>query len=153
MMELIVRAKRVFNDEPNMVRVSGSSYIFGDVHGQFYDLVSELDKVDSPETANWVFLGDYVDRGSYGPEVVCYLIAMKLRYPKSIVLLRGNHETREMTENFNFRKQCLTYWDDIEVYENIMEMFDLLPVASCVNGRYLCMHGGLSSDLTSFNRL
>ena len=104
MMELVIRAKRVFDQEANMVRVSGQSYIFGDVHGQYYDLVHELGHIESPETSNWVFLGDYVDRGAYGPEVVCYLIAMKLRYPKSVVLLRGNHETREMTESFNFRK-------------------------------------------------
>ena len=136
-----------------MVRVTGRSYIFGDVHGQFFDLVAELDKVESPETVNWVFLGDYVDRGDHGPEVVCYLTAMKLRYPKSVILLRGNHETREMAESFNFRSQCLKYWNCIDVYENIMEMFDLLPVASCINGQYLCMHGGLSSDLTNFRRL
>ena len=134
-MELVSRAKIVFDAEPNMIRVSGKSYIFGDVHGQFFDMVDELGRLETPEFVNWVFLGDYVDRGSYGPETVCYLIAMKLRYPKSVVLLRGNHETREMTESFNFRKQCLAYWNDIEVYENIMEMFDLLPVASCVNGQ------------------
>ena len=100
-----------------------------------------------------MFLGDYVDRGAFGPEVVVYLTAMKLKYPKNVVLLRGNHETREMTESFNFRKQCIAYWQDVEVYESIMEMFDLLPVACCINGSYLCMHGGMSSDLTSFNRL
>ena len=58
-----------------------------------------------------------------------------------------------MTETFNFRKQCLQYWDDIEVYESIMEMFDLLPVACLVNGRHLCMHGGMSQELTSLKRI
>ena len=77
----------------------------------------------------------------------------KLKYPSNVVLLRGNHETREMTETFNFRKQCLQYWDDIEVYEAIMEMFDLLPVACLVNGRHICMHGGMSQELTSLKRI
>ena len=69
---------------------------------------------------------------------------MKIKFPTQVALLRGNHETREMAETFNFRKQCIAYWDDIEVYENIMDMFDLLPVACVVNGTDLCMHGGMS---------
>ena len=112
-----------------------------------------LDRCDSPEKSNYVFLGDYVDRGPNGPEVVALLITLKLRYPANVVLLWGNHETREMAESFNFRKQCLQYFNDIEVYENIMEMFDLLPVACVVNGEYLCMHGGLSQELTNLQRI
>ena len=83
---------------------------------------------------NQVYLGDYVDRGAHGPEVVALLICLKLKYPNEVVLLRGNHETREMTETFNFRSQCLSYWGDIEVYDAIMEMFDLMPLACLVNG-------------------
>ena len=98
-------------------------------------MIPILDKLEQPGRTNYVFLGDYVDRGNQGPEVVCYLAALKLKYPKEVILLRGNHETREMTETFNFRKQCLLYWDDIEVYESIMEMFDLLPLACVVNGK------------------
>ena len=113
-----------------------------------------LDKIGPPgPQTKYVFLGDYVDRGSNGPELVCYLTALKLKYPSDVILLRGNHETREMTETFNFRKQCLAYWDDIEVYESIMEMFDLLPVACHVAGKYLCMHGGMSQELTSLKKI
>ena len=151
--ELVQRAKRIFDQESNLVRADGRCLIFGDVHGQIYDLIPQLDNLGEPVDDKWVFLGDYVDRGAYGPEVVVYLTAMKLKYPKNVVMLRGNHETREMTQSFNFRKQCIAYWQDVEVYESIMEMFDLLPVACCINGSYLCMHGGMSSDLTSFNRL
>ena len=112
-----------------------------------------LDKLEPPGRVNYVFLGDYVDRGCSGPEVVCYLTALKLMYPNEVVLLRGNHETREMTETFNFRKQCLTYWEDIEVYESIMELFDLMPLACVVNGKQLCMHGGIGQEVTSLQRI
>ena len=100
----------MFDQESNLVRVDGRCYIFGDIHGQIYDLIPQLDNLGEPDTDKWVFLGDYVDRGAYGPEVVVYLTALKLKYPKNVVLLRGNHETREMTESFNFRKQCIAYW-------------------------------------------
>ena len=135
------------------MRVKGKTHIFGDIHGQFFDLSPLIESIEKPGPVNYVFLGDYVDRGSNGPEVVCFLIALKIKHPSSVVLLRGNHETREMTETFNFRKQCITYWNDTEVYENIMEMFDLMPVACIVNGKYLCMHGGMSSELTSAARI
>ena len=135
------------------MRVNGPTHIFGDIHGQLFDMLPMLEKLASPELVNHVFLGDYVDRGSHGPEVVCYLIALKIKYGSSVVMLRGNHETREMAESFNFRKQCLAYWGDVEVYEAIMDMFDLLPVACLVNGRHLCMHGGMSQELTSLARI
>ena len=95
-----------------------------------------------------LFLGDYVDRGNYGPEVAAYLFALKLKSPNDIFLLRGNHESRDMAEAFNFRQQVLMLYDE-QTYEEYMETFDCLPVASIVNGLYLTMHGGISHRLTS----
>lgn len=93
-----------------------------------------------------------MDRGPFGPEVIALILSIKLNHPKSVVLLRGNHETREMTESFNFRTQCLQLFG-VEMYERTMELFDLLPVACCINGEYLCMHGGVSVELTSLGRI
>ena len=90
-----------------------------------------------------LFLGDYVDRGAYGPEIVLLLFALKQRFPDQIYMLRGNHETREMTTSFNFRKQCINMYDE-EFYYEVMNTFDMLPIAALVNGLYLCMHGGIS---------
>ena len=94
-----------------------------------------------------------MDRGASGPEVIALLLALKLNFPKSVVMLRGNHETRDMTEGFNYRTQCLERFGDLEMYERSMELFDLLPLACCVNGEYLCMHGGVSVELTSLARI
>ena len=109
LLEIMRRAKPALSAEPNLLRVSGKVVIVGDVHGQFYDLVAMLRKLSSRSgTMNKiVFLGDYVDRGNYGPEVAAYLFVLKLRYPNDIFLLRGNHESRDMAEAFNFRQQVL----------------------------------------------
>ena len=86
------------------------------------------------ETTNMLFLGDYVDRGDYSLEVVLYLYALKLRYPKNITLLRGNHESRAMSEHFTFREEVMTKTGrDESIYELIMESFDALPLAADVN--------------------
>ena len=133
------------------MRVDGKVVIVGDIHGQFYDLVAMLRKLKSrsEQAPNKIlFLGDYVDRGNYGPEVALYLFCLKLASPQDYFLLRGNHESRDMAEHFNFRDQCLMLYDE-EIFEGFMETFDCLPVSSVVNGLYLTMHGGISHRLTS----
>ena len=145
------RARGVLTAEPNLLRVNGKVVIVGDIHGQFYDLVAMLRKLKGrSETSQQkiLFLGDYVDRGNYGPEVTAYLLSLKIKYPNDVFLLRGNHESRDMAEAFNFRQQALMLYD-MEIFEEFMETFDMLPLAGLVNGLYLSMHGGISHRLTS----
>lgn len=99
-----------------------------------------------------MFLGDYVDRGKYGPEVVAYLFALKIRYPDMVHLLRGNHETRECTTDYNFREQMISQFDE-EAYDAVIEAFQQLPLAAIVNGQYLALHGGVSSRLKTFEQI
>lgn len=99
---------------------------------------------------NMLFLGDYVDRGNYSIEVMIFLLALKINYPTQITMLRGNHESRAMTEHFTFRDEVLKKYDgDESVYERFIESFEALPIAADVNGDYLCMHGGISPDLST----
>ena len=95
------------------MRVDGKVVICGDIHGQFYDLVAMLRKLKgrSSTPSKLLFLGDYVDRGNYGPEVALYLFCLKLKTPDDIFLLRGNHESRDMAESFNFRDQVIMLYD------------------------------------------
>ena len=118
----------------------------GDLHGQYYDLLNMISKAGEPGTLNYLFLGDYVDRGILGIEVVLLLFAIKLNEPKSVVLLRGNHESRNMTESFTFREEVLERYD-LEVYDMFMDVFDALPISALVAKKYLAMHGGISPDL------
>ena len=95
-----------------------------------------------------LFLGDYVDRGNYSIEVAIFLFSLKIIYPQNIIMLRGNHESRAMTEHFTFREECLNkYNGDESIYEVFIEAFESLPLSADVNGDYLCMHGGISPEL------
>ena len=97
---ILNRVRPIISREPNLLRIEGKVTIIGDLHGQFYDLYGMLKKLHNPDNENdkLLFLGDYVDRGAYGPEIILMLFALKLKFPDRITLLRGNHESREMTE-------------------------------------------------------
>jgi serine/threonine-protein phosphatase 2B catalytic subunit len=105
-----------------------------------------LNKAGDPEKLNYLFMGDYVDRGIFGLECMMLLISIKINFPKKFILLRGNHESRNMTESFTFREEVVNRFDN-QVYEAFMELFDALPIACVVDDKYLAMHGGISPDL------
>ena len=92
--------------------------IVGDIHGQYYDLLKLLELGGDPEINKYLFLGDFVDRGCFSIEVILLLFAIKINYPKTVVLLRGNHECRSLTTYFNFRNEWL-YKYDIDIFDRI----------------------------------
>jgi len=146
-LELITRAKDLFHEEPNLLKLKDPITVVGDIHGQFYDVASILELGGDLADNQYLFLGDYVDRGSFSVEVVFFLYAAKICYPKRVKMLRGNHESRQMTSFFNFRQEA-EYKYDASMYEAVMDSFDSLPLAAVVNGQFLCVHGGLSPHLT-----
>ena len=91
-----------------------------------------------------LFLGDYIDRGIYSIEVLIFLFTLKLNNPANIVMLRGNHESRAMTEHFTFRNDVLKRYEDPALYEQFLECFKAIPLCATVNKEYVCMHGGIS---------
>jgi len=111
-----------------------------------------LDKAGSPQDINYLFLGDYVDRGIYGVECMILLMAIKITYPNKVVLLRGNHESRNMTENFTFREECISRYD-MDIYNIMMELFDAMPLSCIVDGKYFAMHGGISPQLSKLDQI
>eukprot|EP00347_Sterkiella_histriomuscorum_P024029 403332551 len=138
--------------EPNLLSLHDPVTVVGDIHGQYYDFVKMLDVGGSPAKTKYLFLGDYVDRGSFSCEVVILLYALKLNFPQTIYMLRGNHECRQMTQFFNFRAECLYKYDQ-ETYELFMETFDALPISCLVNDKFLALHGGISPELKTINDL
>ena len=145
-MKIVKIGTDIFKKEPNLVKIPEPVVVVGDIHGQYYDLVHMLNKAGDPSKLNYLFLGDYVDRGIFGLECMLLLIAIKINFPKKFVLLRGNHESRNMTESFTFREEVITRFDS-EVYDAFMELFDSLPIACVVDDKYLAMHGGISPEL------
>lgn len=105
-----------------------------------------INKAGDPSKLNYLFLGDYVDRGIFGLECMMLLVAIKINFPKKFILLRGNHESRNMTDSFTFREEVVSRFD-AEVYDAFMELFDSLPIACVVDEKYLAMHGGISPEL------
>ncbi|KAL7716179.1 Serine/threonine-protein phosphatase [Entamoeba marina] len=103
---LLERTQSVLEKEPNILSVAGPTAIFGDLHGQFYDLCNIFQDFEESDE-NLLFLGDYVDRGCFGTEVCILLFSLKINFPHRVYLLRGNHECRLMTTYFNFRQECL----------------------------------------------
>ncbi len=145
--EIVRRAKAVIAEEPNLLRIEEPIVVVGDIHGQFYDLVKLLELGGPIEETVYLFLGDYVDRGCFSCECCLLLFAIKILYPRTTFLLRGNHESRHLTHHFNFKEECLHKYD-ISVYHAIMLLFDNLPVAALVGEKFFCVHGGLSPDVT-----
>lgn len=146
LLDIIKKATELFEAEPNLLKLNDPITVVGDIHGQYYDLVKLLEVGGPPGDTQYIFLGDYVDRGSFSVEVVATMYALKIRHPKRVRMLRGNHECRQMTSFFNFREEC-EYKYDISVYNAFMDSFDNLPLAATINGKFLVVHGGLSPEL------
>lgn len=149
---LIHSAKMVFEAEPSLLELKPPLNICGDIHGQYSDLL-RLFELDNPiPSSRYLFLGDYVDRGSQSLEVICLLLALKLRYPDNVYMLRGNHECREMTELYGFAAECITKQNKI-VYIEFCQLFERLPIAAIISNRIFCVHGGLSPQLESVSQI
>lgn len=160
-MELIDRAKDIMFREPNILQLDAPVVTVGDIHGQFYDLVNLLEEGGKPGPENvYLFLGDYVDRGSFSCEVMLTLLKLKVAYPDRIWLLRGNHECRTVSGHFGFKEECKTKYG-VNVYYRFLLTFQTMPLAAVISTAYgdiFACHGGLSplwktlDDIQRINR-
>lgn len=147
----------LFEQEPNIVEVSTPCHVVGDLHGQLADLYSILSMAGTPSSEQFVFLGDYVDRGKHSVEVICLLFILKIEYPKNVVLLRGNHESREMTKTFGFKAECRSKLTK-QLHKYFCLAFDKMPLAALIDQQIFCVHGGLApgvntlDDIRNFKR-
>ena len=149
---LCTKALEIFMEEPVLLEVSAPVNICGDTHGQFNDLLRLFEFGGRPPTTNYLFLGDYVDRGKNSIETMGLLLAYKIKYPKNVFLLRGNHESEIINHVYGFFDECKRRYN-IKIYKLFSDCFNWLPISAIVDDKILCMHGGLSPDLTSLDKI
>lgn len=169
--QLTKQAINIVKYQPMLLKINAPVKVFGDVHGQYADLMTFFYKWGEPKDGpngdiaviDYLFLGDYVDRGYMSLETICLLMSLKVKYPESIHLLRGNHEDRLINAYFGFLDECQYKLgedsaSDDSIFNLINEFFEYLPLAAVIENQILCLHGGIGanvhklSDIESVNR-
>ncbi|XP_057748775.1 serine/threonine-protein phosphatase BSL3 isoform X1 [Arachis stenosperma] len=186
--DLCDSAERIFSSEPTVLQLRAPIKIFGDLHGQFGDLMRLFDEYGAPSTAgdiayiDYLFLGDYVDRGQHSLETITLLLALKVEYPSNVHLIRGNHEAADINALFGFRIECiermvmnffcrtmifhyylipqLTFYfsdqgerDGIWAWHRINRLFNWLPLAALIEKKIICMHGGIGRSINHLEQI
>ena len=150
---LCEKAKEIFIEESNVQNVSAPVIICGDIHGQIHDLIELFKKGGDIPNSRYVFMGDYVDRGYNGVEVLELLLALKIKYPEHITLLRGNHESRQICFAYGFYEESTRKYGNANAWEYFTDLFDYLPLAALVEGKIFCVHGGLSPYISTVDQI
>lgn len=149
---LINAAKVEISSQPVFLELVPPVIVCGDIHGQFTDLLRIFAKCGDPSNSNYLFLGDYVDRGPQSVNTICLLLLYKIKYPQNFFLLRGNHESSTINRQYGFYEECKKNYD-IKVWEWFNELFDWFPISAIIDSRILCTHGGISPSLKSVTQL
>ena len=157
---LTKQCMEIVASQPNILKVSAPVKVFGDIHGQYIDLMNFFSKWGSPSegpngdimTNDYLFLGDFVDRGNLSLETICLLMALKVKYPDQIHLIRGNHEDILINSGFGFQNECQGRLhdeseNDDSLFALINNFFEYLPFAAIIEDKILCVHGGIGSNV------
>ena len=149
---LIAKSKEIFMNQPTFLELESPISVCGDTHGQYPDLLKLFEAGGYPPEANYLFLGDYVDRGKYSLETICLLLAYKIKYEENFFLLRGNHECASINRIYGFYDECKKRYN-LKIWKAFIDVFNCLPIAASIDDKILLMHGGLSPELKNVEQL
>ena len=149
---LIKKCKEILQKQPAFLELGSPISILGDIHGQYFDLLRLFDYGGYPPSSNYLFLGDYVDRGKQSIETICLLMGYKIKYPENFFMIRGNHEAELVNRMYGFYDECRRRYS-VKLWKDFTVMFNWLPVSALVDDKIFCVHGGLSPDLKSIEQL
>ncbi|EAR82584.2 serine/threonine-protein phosphatase (macronuclear) [Tetrahymena thermophila SB210] len=165
-LRLCDEVQQIVLDQPSLLRLRIPLKIFGNIHGRFGDLLRFFGNFGFPvdeeggdiEKFDYLFLGNYVDRGFNSLETVILLFALKLKYPDQIHLIRGAHEERRVNRLFGFGEECAVRLnedinDPTSAYQRINRVFDSLPLGALIEEKIFCVHGGLGPHVTHVNEI
>ena len=149
---LITKSKEIFMSQPTFLELESPISVCGDTHGQYPDLLKLFEAGGFPPETNYLFLGDYVDRGKYSLETICLLLAYKIKYEENFFLLRGNHECASINRIYGFYDECKKRYN-LKIWKAFIDVFNCLPIAASIDDKILLMHGGLSPELKNVEQL
>eukprot|EP00759_Apiculatamorpha_spiralis_P039175 PhF_6_TR38087/c0_g1_i1/m.56801/K06269/PPP1C; serine/threonine-protein phosphatase PP1 catalytic subunit len=150
--DLLDATRNIFMAQPILLEVKAPLILCGDIHGQFNDLIRLFDMNGWPPTQNYLFLGDYVDRGKHSVATLCLLFAFKVQYPDNFFLLRGNHECASINRIYGFYDEVKRLFD-VKLWKHSTDVFNCMPVCALIEEAIFCTHGGLSPELSSFDQI
>ena len=147
---LINTSKRILIEQPTFLDLESPITVCGDTHGQYADLLRLFDLGGYPPAANYLFLGDYVDRGEQSIETICLLLAYKIKYEENFFILRGNHECGSINRIYGFYDECKRRYN-LKIWKNFVDLFNCLPIAARIDDKIFLVHGGLSPELKNID--
>ncbi|XP_054271147.1 serine/threonine-protein phosphatase alpha-2 isoform-like [Macrosteles quadrilineatus] len=149
---IIAKSRKIFISQPMLLELDAPLKVCGDIHGQYDDLLRIFAVGGFPPNVNYLFLGDYVDRGQQSIETICLLMCYKIKYPENFFLLRGNHECASINRVYGFFDECKRKYN-LKLWKLFCECFNCMPVAAIIDEKIFCCHGGLSPDLKSMETI
>ena len=149
---LCLKSREIFMEQPMLLELGTPIKICGDIKGQYYDLLRLFEFGGYPPDQNYLFLGNYVDTGKQSVETICLLLAYKIKYPENFFLLRGHHEIASINRIYGFYDECKER-HNTRLWKTFIDCFNCLPVAAIIKKSIFCVHGGLSPDLQSMERI
>ena len=156
--QILREAEEIFKEEKLLLEFNiddskSEIYVIGDIHGNLDTLLRLIDIISKKKPEYVIFLGDIVDRGIKQLECLTLILALKIRYPNKYYLLKGNHETLEMNQEYGFFQDFTSKFNDQKKFDEILAVYNALPFCALINKSILCLHGGIPEDIDILRKL